>query len=104
MADNLRLIRRIRKERYEIFVVMFDSFQLRMLAALSGASRNMVCLPQGRLLPLSSNLLSVVLEELLLKGHWRSELCIYVPGGSPAPRAAPGRCLIRLWIKPPANC
>lgn len=61
----LRLIRRIRRERFHAFVVMFDSVQLRCLAALAGVPNRLCCLPQGKLIPLGRSVVGVVVGEAL---------------------------------------
>jgi hypothetical protein len=48
----LRLIEVLRRERFDLFVVMFDSPRLRLLARLSGAKRAMVYTVDGRTIPL----------------------------------------------------
>jgi hypothetical protein len=59
----LGLLRHIRSRRFDVFVVMFDSLQLRLFAALSGAPQRMVCLPQGALLPLRGNVATILFAE-----------------------------------------
>lgn len=61
----LRLLRQIRGERYDLFVVMFESPQLRTLSALSGARQRACCLPGGHLVPLNSSLLRVLADECM---------------------------------------
>lgn len=48
----LRLLRQLRAERYDLFVTLFDSPKLRVLAALSGARVRQHYTVDGRLLPL----------------------------------------------------
>jgi len=59
----LRLIHQIRAQNYDLFVVMFDSTQLRLFSTLTGASCRACCLPEGRLVALRSNLLGVLISE-----------------------------------------
>lgn len=44
----LRLVRRIRAARYDVFVITFDSTRLRILAALSGARKCAWCSLDGQ--------------------------------------------------------
>ena len=61
----LRLIRGLRAQRYNAFTVLFDSPQLRLLAALSGASQCWLATGDGRLTALPVNPLRVLAEETL---------------------------------------
>lgn len=61
----LRLVRRIRGEQFHLFVVLFDSVQLRCLAALAGAPNRLCCLPQGKLVPLGRSVAGVAVGEVL---------------------------------------
>jgi len=61
----LRLIRGLRAQRYDAFTVLFDSPQLRLLAALSGASQCWLATGDGRLTALPVNPLRVLAEETL---------------------------------------
>lgn len=47
-----RLVRQIRRSRYDVFVITFDSTRLRILAALSGASSCAYCSLDGRIVPI----------------------------------------------------
>lgn len=63
----LRLIRSLRKERFDRFVVVFDSPQLRILAALTGARKCECWDPDSQIIPLhrhlSAELAAVVLRK-----------------------------------------
>lgn len=61
----LRLIRRLRAQRYDAFAVLFDSPQLRLLAALSGAPQCWLATGDGRLTALPINPLLVLAEETI---------------------------------------
>jgi hypothetical protein len=65
------LLRQIRSERYDCFVVLFDSTRLRLFAALSGARERAWCPPLGSLGPLPNAPITVALREaaLLVKGR-----------------------------------
>lgn len=60
----LRLIGRIRNARYHIFIVMFDSPKLRMLAALSGAEQRAWVPPRGRPVALPGSAAGVAARSL----------------------------------------
>ncbi|HUW60996.1 MAG TPA: hypothetical protein VMZ06_08320 [Candidatus Bathyarchaeia archaeon] len=47
-----RLIRQIRRSRYDVFVITFDSTRLRILAALSRADRCAYCSMDGHVVPI----------------------------------------------------
>ena len=55
----LRLVRRIRAERFDGFVVMFNSLQLRILAGLSGARRCACWRGDNEIQPLTTSALLV---------------------------------------------
>ena len=57
----------IRRGRYDLFVVMFDSFRLRLLAALSGARERRCFTADGRFIPLRLSL-----ARLLAGTAWRN--------------------------------
>jgi len=61
-----RLIRRLRDERYDAFAVLYNSPQLRMLAALSGAPVCWCATGDRRLTPIPSNPMRVAIGEALL--------------------------------------
>ena len=63
VSANLRLIRRLRSERFDAFCVLFDSMQLEGLAALTGARIRLCCLPQGRLVRLRAPLPIIIGQE-----------------------------------------
>lgn len=67
----LRLIRQIRAQRFDVFTVMFDSPQLRSLAALSKASTKLAIVPGCRIVPLRRPLALVIAREVLgrMWGH-----------------------------------
>ena len=72
VAACLRLVRRIRRQRFHTFVVLFDSLQLRSLAALAGTPDRLCCLPQGKLIPLGRSVVGVVVGELLHRAWGRA--------------------------------
>jgi hypothetical protein len=47
-----RLMRQIRRERFDVFVITFDSPRLRILAALSGAARCAYCSMDRQVVPI----------------------------------------------------
>lgn len=57
------LVRRIRRERFDTFVVMFDSPKLRLLAAMSGASTRWYCAPHGYMRRLKGGPVRVAARE-----------------------------------------
>lgn len=59
-----RLLRQIRAARFDVFAVMFDSTQLRILAALSGARRCLHGTMDGRLAPLGTSVIAAVAGAL----------------------------------------
>ena len=63
----LRLVRQLRAGRYHTFAVMFDSNQLRVLAALSGAPRCLHATMDGRLVPLGRSV-AVALAGIVFRG------------------------------------
>lgn len=65
----IRLVRQIRTARYARFAVMFDSPQLRILAALSGAPERVCIVASGRCVPLRSSLTRTVVN-LALRNLW----------------------------------
>jgi hypothetical protein len=44
-----RLVRQFRRERYDAFVILFDSPRLRIVSSLSGAAERLHCRMDGRL-------------------------------------------------------
>lgn len=60
-----RLVRGLRAQRYDAFAVLFDSPQLRLLAALSGAPQCWLATGDGLLTALPANPLYVLGEETL---------------------------------------
>lgn len=69
LAACWRLVRRIRAERPDVFVVLFDSTQLRLLAALSGAPRPVLSPVKGELGPLVDPV-ARVLARAVLRRVW----------------------------------
>ncbi len=65
VAACLRLISRLRGARYDLFVVMFASARLGLLASLSGSRRRACAPPQGTLIPLESGPLRTLASEAL---------------------------------------
>ena len=63
VAACLRLLKSIKAEKLDEFVVMFDSLQLRLLASISGVNRRRWCDPRGRLSDLRGNAASILLRE-----------------------------------------
>lgn len=63
VAASMRLIARLRKARYGLFVVMFPSAQLGILASLCGARRRACAPPQGTLIPMYAGPLRTVAGE-----------------------------------------
>lgn len=61
----LRLIRGIRGGKYDVFAVLFDSLQLNILSALSGAGDRICCPPEGRLVPMRSTIPGILARETL---------------------------------------
>ncbi len=57
----------LRRGRYDLFVVMFDSFRLRVVASLSGARERRCFTADGRFIPLRLSLL-----RLLAGMAWRN--------------------------------
>lgn len=49
----LRLLRQVRRERFDVFIITFDSPRLRILAALSGAARCAYCSMDGQVVPIA---------------------------------------------------
>lgn len=66
-----RLVSTIRRGRYDLFAVMFASPKLRVLAALSGAERNVWCTPDGSHVPLGASVAGALAGELarVLRGR-----------------------------------
>lgn len=69
----LRLVQVLRRERFDLFVVMFDSPKLRLLARLSGAKAAMVYTVDGRMMPLQGLALGSLLSAIprRIRGHVR---------------------------------
>ena len=69
----VRLVRRFRAERFDVFVVMFDSPRLAILAHLTGAKERWCYTMDGRRKPLRLSLLRQLLVLALrrLRGEWR---------------------------------
>jgi len=67
----MEVLRTIRNGRYDVFVVLFDSPKLRLLASLSGARECMCCETDGYLTPLVESPPGVVVSIGLarLRGH-----------------------------------
>jgi DNA-binding transcriptional LysR family regulator len=63
------LIRSLRAQRYDLFVVIFDSPKLRLLAAASGAKQRCCHTVDGRIFPLRT-----AFSRMLAGGIWR-RLC-----------------------------
>lgn len=61
----LGLIREIRGERYDWFVILFNSTQLRILAHLVGARNSLWCRVDGRMEPLRGGLPWALLEPAI---------------------------------------
>ncbi|MBI5094477.1 MAG: hypothetical protein HZB26_18825 [Candidatus Hydrogenedentes bacterium] len=70
-AACARLVRQLRGHRYDIFAVMFDSAQLQVLAALSGAQVRLHITPRGKQIPLRSSIAGIACDWLygILKGR-----------------------------------
>lgn len=67
LATLWPLLRRLRTSRYDLFVVLFPSSKLRLIAAACGARRKAVLLQNGRLMPLTASWpRALVIESLLL--------------------------------------
>ena len=68
----IRLCRMVRARRFELFVVLFPSLKLRLLAAASGARHTYCYGPDGRFLPLhfapGKFMLDWIWRRIL--GHW----------------------------------
>jgi hypothetical protein len=60
----LRLVRRIRRARYDAFAVLSDSTQLRILAAMSGARTRLCCHPHGRIDALRGTIPGIVARSV----------------------------------------
>lgn len=60
-----RLVRGIRAGNYDLFAVLFDSMQLNILSALSGARERICCPPQGGLAAMRSTIPGIVAVEAL---------------------------------------
>lgn len=69
----LSIVRAIRRQRLDVFVVLFDSPRLRLLAALSGARERQCCLVDGRTLPVRVTIAGNVFRTLggRLRGQFR---------------------------------
>jgi len=65
----LHLLGRIRKARYDVFIIAFDSPRLRILAALSGASRCAYCTLEGRLVDIQPSV-SGTLANVTFRNVW----------------------------------
>ena len=59
----LRLVRRLRKSRFDLFVVMFQSAQLGVLASICGARERVCAPPHGTLTPLTAGPIGTILSE-----------------------------------------
>ncbi|HEO71383.1 MAG TPA: hypothetical protein ENN80_08975 [Candidatus Hydrogenedentes bacterium] len=66
-----RLVEQLRAARYDCFAVMFDSNQLIVLAALTGAAQCLHGAMDGRLEPLPSNIIAstALVTGRALLGH-----------------------------------
>ena len=60
----LRLVRQLRRTRYDAFVILFDSPRLRVLSALSGATRRLYCAMDGDLVPVKASVAGTLAAEL----------------------------------------
>lgn len=60
MGGFVRLIGQIRKQRYDVFVIMFDTPKVRLLGAVSGARAVWYCRLDGRLVPISKSILGIL--------------------------------------------
>ncbi len=83
LATVWPLLRRLRASRYDLFVVLFPSARLRLLAASCGAARKAVLLQNGRLVPLTDSLPRAFLSECLLLArgrtrYWRAWLSVHL--------------------------
>lgn len=67
------IIRAIRKEHLDIFVVLFNSPRLQLLSTISGAKERRCRLVDGRELPVRLTLLSGIYHTAVntVVGHWR---------------------------------
>lgn len=67
------LIREIRRERFDVFVVIFFSFKLRLFAALSNAYEAYCWALDGRVIPLEKNVPAVLwdIAKQTVAGWWR---------------------------------
>lgn len=70
---TLDMIRTLRRERYDVFIVIFYSFKLRLLASLAGAPRVYCWALDGRVIPLETNIAAVLADiaKQTLLGWWR---------------------------------
>ena len=70
-SGAVEVLRTIRNGRYDVFVVLFASPKLRLLASLSGARERMCCEPDGHRSPLVESPFGVVAAIGLarLRGH-----------------------------------
>jgi len=60
----LRLVRQLRRARYDAFVILFDSPRLRVLSALSGATRRLYCAIDGELIPVKASVAGTLAAEV----------------------------------------
>ncbi len=72
MNDAVRLVRRVRAERYDIFVVLFDSVKLQLVAGLSGARECCCCGLDGRRRPLRVRPVATLVRGMArrIRGTW----------------------------------
>ena len=88
-AACFRLVRGIRAARYDGFAVLYDSPQLRMLAALSGARARAWLTASGERFPLAGGVTAVSFSLafcrlrglLAYAGMWLAVRCLPVRGG-----------------------
>ncbi|HOZ45201.1 MAG TPA: hypothetical protein PLO37_03660 [Candidatus Hydrogenedentes bacterium] len=84
----LRLLGHIRRARYDVFAVMFDSDQLALLAALSGAPTCIHGTMDGRLVPIRSSVMAAIAVavgrnvwgRLVYATAWLAVRCLRVRG------------------------
>ena len=65
----LGFIRRVRRARYDAFVILFDTPRQRILASLSGADRRMHCRLDGKVAVLDYTLPGIA-ADAVLRGLW----------------------------------
>ncbi len=67
----LRLMRDLRRARYDALVITFDSPRLRMVASMSGALQCFYCRMDGKLIPIEGSLLGTIADTVarLVRGR-----------------------------------